>query len=154
MNDKEQFTDLHPKGSPNDIQHFDLERELVRPVLHFKRVLIKTVAVFITATVFGILAKIILNSFYCKRASMFSFLVSGLIIILAIIIKLKSILIWLIMVYQKFAPERVRLRCVFNPSCSEYMILAIEKYGVIKGIYKGIKRLKRCHLPNFGDDFP
>jgi putative component of membrane protein insertase Oxa1/YidC/SpoIIIJ protein YidD len=34
------------------------------------------------------------------------------------------------------------------------MILAIKKYGIIKGIYKGIKRLLRCHSPNGGIDYP
>ncbi len=34
--------------------------------------------------------------------------------------------------------------CVFYPSCSDYTIQAIEKYGVIKGLYKGIKRIIRC----------
>ncbi len=37
------------------------------------------------------------------------------------------------------------IHCKFYPSCSEYMILAIKKYGCIKGIYLGIKRLLRCN---------
>ena len=35
--------------------------------------------------------------------------------------------------------------CVFYPSCSDYTILAIEKYGVFKGFLLGIKRILRCH---------
>lgn len=35
--------------------------------------------------------------------------------------------------------------CVFYPSCSDYMIQAVEKYGIIKGLYKGIKRIIRCN---------
>jgi putative component of membrane protein insertase Oxa1/YidC/SpoIIIJ protein YidD len=34
------------------------------------------------------------------------------------------------------------------------MILSIKNYGVVYGVIKGIKRLKRCHLPNGGDDYP
>ena len=37
------------------------------------------------------------------------------------------------------------IHCKFYPSCSEYMMQAIEKYGCIKGIFLGIKRLLRCH---------
>ncbi len=66
----------------------------------------------------------------------------------------KKIIIWCIKLYQNKAPDTVRLRCVFEPSCSEYMILAIEKYGVLKGVNKGIDRLKRCHPPNGGIDYP
>lgn len=35
--------------------------------------------------------------------------------------------------------------CKFRPTCSEYMYLAIDKYGVILGGIKGIKRILRCH---------
>ena len=42
-----------------------------------------------------------------------------------------------------------RMKCRFEPSCSQYMILAIEKYGVIKGVLNGIKRLSKCN--NRGD---
>lgn len=73
---------------------------------------------------------------------------------LYIIVRMRALLIWCIKVYQRFAPDRVRLRCVFTPSCSEYAIAALQKYGVIRGIPKIISRLKRCHPPNEGEDFP
>lgn len=66
----------------------------------------------------------------------------------------KKTIIWLIHLYQNKASDKTRLRCVFEPSCSEYMILAIDKYGTIVGIFKGIKRLLRCHPPNGGVDYP
>lgn len=47
----------------------------------------------------------------------------------------KKIIIWLVHLYQNKAPDAVRLRCVFEPSCSEYMILAIEKYGAVRGVW-------------------
>lgn len=66
----------------------------------------------------------------------------------------KKTVVWMIHLYQRYAPDKVRLKCVFTPSCSEYMIAAIEKYGLIKGVYKGINRLFRCHHPNGGIDYP
>lgn len=39
----------------------------------------------------------------------------------------------------------VKDTCVFYPTCSAYAILAIEKYGAIKGTWRGIKRVARCH---------
>lgn len=62
--------------------------------------------------------------------------------------------IWVIHLYQNKAPDKVRLRCVFEPSCSEYAIIAIKKYGFIVGSIKTIGRLHRCHLPNGGQDYP
>lgn len=35
--------------------------------------------------------------------------------------------------------------CRFHPSCSEYAIEAVEKYGAIKGSFKAVKRILRCH---------
>ncbi len=66
----------------------------------------------------------------------------------------KRFCIWSVHLYQAKASDATRLRCVFEPSCSEYMILAIEKYGLFKGVMKGCKRLLRCHSPNGGQDYP
>lgn len=35
--------------------------------------------------------------------------------------------------------------CRFSPTCSEYTYLAIEKYGSIKGMWLGLRRIIRCH---------
>lgn len=35
--------------------------------------------------------------------------------------------------------------CRYSPTCSVYMFDAVKKYGVLKGIYMGIKRIGRCH---------
>lgn len=67
---------------------------------------------------------------------------------------LKKAIIWSVHFYQNKASDKTRLRCVFEPSCSEYMLLAVKKYGVIKGVFKGLKRLLRCHPPNGGKDYP
>lgn len=40
--------------------------------------------------------------------------------------------------------------CRFTPRCSEYMYLAIETYGILKGINMGILRILRCHPWNPG----
>lgn len=56
--------------------------------------------------------------------------------------------------YQRVAPTRIRQSCRFEPSCSEYAILALQKYGFIQGWKKTIFRLKSCHPPNGGYDYP
>ncbi|MBI3888337.1 membrane protein insertion efficiency factor YidD [Candidatus Nomurabacteria bacterium] len=57
--------------------------------------------------------------------------------------KLKQYSIKLISFYQKFLSPRNK--CVFYPTCSEYTKQAIEKYGALKGIYLGFRRILRCH---------
>ncbi|MBQ3055526.1 MAG: membrane protein insertion efficiency factor YidD [Oscillospiraceae bacterium] len=68
--------------------------------------------------------------------------------------KAKPFVINAVLLYQKHAPERIRRSCLFVPSCSEYMLLAVGKYGVLIGVYKGLHRLLRCHHPNGGEDYP
>ena len=71
-----------------------------------------------------------------------------------IILTLKRAIICAVKIYQRYAPDSVRNKCRFEPSCSEYMILAIEKYGLLKGVKKGINRLKRCNVNDGGFDYP
>lgn len=58
--------------------------------------------------------------------------------------QMKKFLIFIIRCYQviPFASHNL---CRFTPTCSEYMIEAIEKFGIKKGILLGIKRLGKCH---------
>jgi putative membrane protein insertion efficiency factor len=35
--------------------------------------------------------------------------------------------------------------CRFHPSCSEYFIEAVQKYGPLRGAYRGVKRICRCN---------
>ena len=57
---------------------------------------------------------------------------------------MKYFFVGLIKIYQ-LIPLRSHSMCRFTPTCSQYMIEAIKKYGSIKGIYLGIKRILRCH---------
>lgn len=68
---------------------------------------------------------------------------------------MKKILIGLIHLYQKI-PGNFHNQCRFIPTCSNYMIEAIELHGVCYGLYLGGKRIFRCHpFGKFGyDPFP
>ncbi|KNZ42672.1 hypothetical protein AKG39_05220 [Acetobacterium bakii] len=63
---------------------------------------------------------------------------------------MKKSLVLLIRGYQKFISPFLGNNCRFSPTCSEYFILAVEKYGVFKGIYLGTKRIVKCHPFNPG----
>lgn len=59
-------------------------------------------------------------------------------------------LILLIRIYQKTLSPLLGNTCRFEPSCSRYMIGALQKYGLIRGFLKGCGRLGRCHPWNPG----
>lgn len=57
---------------------------------------------------------------------------------------MKKIIILLIRTYQ-IIPLSSHKMCRFTPTCSNYMIEAIEKHGIKKGIKLGLKRISKCH---------
>jgi uncharacterized protein len=71
---------------------------------------------------------------------------------------MQKILVFLIKLYQKtlsrdtgfpayFYSERT---CRFHPTCSQYTLEAIQRFGAIKGFYLGFHRIIRCHPWNEG----
>ena len=58
---------------------------------------------------------------------------------------LAGLLILAIRAYQVTLSPLIGPVCRFEPSCSRYMIGAIRKYGVLKGVWKGTGRILRCH---------
>lgn len=58
---------------------------------------------------------------------------------------IKKILILLIKGYRAFISPLFPPSCRFNPTCSQYGIEAIERFGAVKGGYLAIKRILRCH---------
>ena len=66
---------------------------------------------------------------------------------------MKKILLKAINFYQKHISlwlESKNINCKFYPTCSEYTKQAIEKYGILKGGWLGLKRICRCHPGNPG----
>lgn len=58
---------------------------------------------------------------------------------------LKKIFILPIRFYQLAISPLLGPSCRFTPSCSHYMVQAIEEWGVLKGIWLGVKRIAKCH---------
>ncbi|MCG8608881.1 membrane protein insertion efficiency factor YidD [bacterium] len=58
--------------------------------------------------------------------------------------------ITLIKGYQYFISPLFSPCCRFYPSCSEYLIEAMQVHGFLRGVFKGIKRLSKCHPFNPG----
>jgi len=71
-----------------------------------------------------------------------------------VFLRLRSIFIFFILLYQRFASNDLRRRCLFTPTCSNYAIMALKKYGVLIGGIKSVGRLLRCRWPNGGEDYP
>lgn len=152
------------------VKQYTRDGSVYRPVIIWKSVTIRCIAGFMAAAALSsaIYIYIKANSMeelakrYLKFVGYIYFLPKEsillrlfmLILTVIMIIRLKHILIFAVYLYQRFAPESIRSSCRFTPSCSHYMILSIEKYGVMIGTLKGLQRLSRCHAPNGGSDYP
>jgi uncharacterized protein len=58
---------------------------------------------------------------------------------------MRQIVIALLGAYKRFLSPLLPSACRFHPTCSEYMLDAVEKYGAARGIWMGTRRLLRCH---------
>ena len=58
---------------------------------------------------------------------------------------MKSFALAAIRFYKRYISPLLGSSCRYYPSCSQYTYQAIEKYGVLKGSWMGIKRISRCH---------
>ncbi|MDL2252166.1 membrane protein insertion efficiency factor YidD [Odoribacter sp. OttesenSCG-928-J03] len=143
-------------------------RELNRPDLNIRKA-IRNVTIIVLAT---ILVALILNYFFYSldlftylplkmqkfqsdNPKLFFFLFSFSLGFLIFLMFLRKILIGMVKLYQHYAPEEVRRRCLFKPTCSEYTILALKKYGVIIGLYKAYIRIfKKCRGNIYRIDYP
>lgn len=58
---------------------------------------------------------------------------------------IKNIILAIIWVYQHLISPLTPASCRFTPTCSQYTVDAIKKYGPFKGGWMGLKRIGRCH---------
>ena len=66
---------------------------------------------------------------------------------------MKRILIALVKFYRKYISPLTPPTCRYVPTCSQYALEALEKYGALKGGWIALKRICRCHPFHKGHDF-
>lgn len=60
-------------------------------------------------------------------------------------IRVKRVFLFLIDVYRRYISPLKSPRCRYIPTCSEYAMIAIERYGAMRGGWLALKRILRCH---------
>lgn len=58
---------------------------------------------------------------------------------------MKSVLIQLVLLYRATLGPLMGGHCRYSPTCSQYAIDAINKYGALRGTWKAARRILRCH---------
>jgi len=130
------------------------ERRLVRPDTNIKTALIAAlIFALATSTIVWLIHYVFksagisaylpstVQDFYNAHHFLSTIVICALVIIIEAFFCLKHAIIGIIKLYQHYAPEEIRRRCLFMPTCSEYAIMAVRKYGSIIGLCKTFYRL-------------
>lgn len=128
-----------------------LKRPLSRPNTSWKRAFV-SVGSFLAVNFIlsSLLSRLLANNFPSPHG-MLPLLWFGI----ACFLVRKKAVVGAVHLYQRYAPEHVRRKCLCKPTCSEYAILAVQKYGVLWGGYKTYLRLfKRCRGSIYRIDEP
>ncbi|NER78637.1 MAG: membrane protein insertion efficiency factor YidD [Leptolyngbya sp. SIO1D8] len=63
---------------------------------------------------------------------------------------MKTLLIWGIQGYRTFISPLFPPTCRFQPTCSQYALKAVQRFGSVKGTWLALRRILRCHPFNPG----
>lgn len=115
------------------VRRYVMERPLYRPNITYLKATIILIfliigIIFVSIVSFHILSLI---GFFIKKTLFYSVFV-----IVSVIIFARWIAILAVNLYQHYAPEDVRRRCLLKPTCSEYAKIVLRRYGFIIGIVK------------------
>lgn len=149
-------------------EKYVLERPLVRPDTDAKKAIKYSLMYVAITTILGCLALYLFDwlgifalfpdeiyNLKLNHPIWFDFIFFIFIFILTAICCLKNAVIGCIRLYQHYAPEEIRRRCLFKPTCSEYAILVIKRNGLIIGLLKTYIRLfKKCRGNIYRIDYP
>lgn len=150
------------------VEAYVLDRPIERPDTDWKKAIKCTVLYILITVVFAFVSYTLLSKFgvfSCLPKEWISFFQEHKIIgkllylvlsfIITGIFSLRVAMIGAIKLYQRYAAEDVRRRCVCKPTCSEYAIVVLKKYGVIIGTYMIYVRLfKTCRGTVYKIDEP
>ncbi|MEE8329456.1 MAG: membrane protein insertion efficiency factor YidD [Thermodesulfovibrionia bacterium] len=63
---------------------------------------------------------------------------------------MKTLVVFTIQNYKKYISPFLPCSCRFHPSCAGYCLEAVNRYGILKGMWLFLKRILRCHPFNPG----
>ena len=130
----------------NSLRYYCRHHKLSRPTINWVRI-VSVIALFeITIIMCAYLLQLSANSFllFYEISNDTMILIFG-----------RIILQQLVKIYQRYAPDSVRRRCTCKPTCSEYALLALQKYIWPKALVLIVRRLARtCQRPGYKIDYP
>ena len=131
---------------------------LKKPIIRPATTIFAPIALFLSAVVVGIMAGLVIaetldQHIVYEKASTPAIVIG--IVLLLLLCTAKPLLVLCIRCYQHYAPEPLRRSCLCKPTCSEYAIIVIKRYCLIKALVLIYIRLFRtCTGRIYKIDFP
>lgn len=138
---------MNPSVDIDAIKHYCSNHELLRPTINYCKALAFIVsAITLCIIVSGVLCHLTKINFW----GIFEVCINVILICFA-----RSVAVFIIHVYQRYAPEEMRRKCKCIPSCSEYALIALDKYIWPIAFYKIWYRVTRtCSKSGYHIDYP
>lgn len=135
-----------------EVRQYCLQRPLQRPLTNWGSALCQ-VAVYVSVSVITFLLLRYITRFL-KWDLMESPTSIAWILLLIVLLDGRRIGVLLVRLYQHYASESMRRRCVCKPTCSEYALLALDKYCWPRALYKILYRLRYGCQGHYHIDYP
>ena len=137
---------MNLSADEEDIRRYCNTHELSRPSIKWGRIVL---------VISGFEALLIL-CLSCLSLPTGSFILLSEAVHIAVILLFGRVILRLmVQIYQRYAPESMRRKCTCQPSCSEYALLALEKYRWPKALTLIIRRVTHtCPMPGYKIDYP
>lgn len=138
-------------------EYYKRYRKLARPKTRIYNLLAFIIAIAIFSfLISAFIAFIFQNMEIIEKDISFDnfFFLCGHIFILLLVLSAKKITILSILLYQHYATEYTRRKCMCMPSCSVYALMVLRKFNYIKAVILIYKRIGRCSTPHCIIDYP
>ena len=141
------------KLSQDEAREYVLKKPIIRP-----KTTVLTLVLFIFKTLLfggcmGVVVSLLVGVCLTQKANI-SILIVIANIVVVFLLSLKKIAVLCVECYQHYAPEEYRRMCLCKPTCSEYALIVLKKYNLIKSVYLIYIRLTKTCRETYKIDFP
>ena len=144
---------LEDKLSQAEAKEYVLKKAIIRP----KTTVLSLVLFVLRRMALGIVSGVVFYflvdfSGVCKKNCVFPIVLVSILVVL--LLSLKKIAILCVECYQHYAPEEYRRMCLCKPTCSEYAIIVLRQYNLMKALSLVWIRLKKTCRETYKIDNP
>lgn len=138
--------ELAGRHCTDSIRNYCLHHKLDRPHIRWGKVIL---VIFVFEALLGLCIA------HLGLSASSSFFLADIIHFATLCVCGKRVLRLIVHIYQRYAPDSIRRQCSCQPTCSEYALLALDKYNYVKAMYLIFRRVTHtCQQTGYKLDYP